>query len=577
MIVLGVSCQHDAGAALLVDGQVVAAVNEERLNREKLFWGLPRESIRAVLKIAGVRASAIDAVAISNLFAGGKVRSFAEAAKDPKCRLLDRLDRVDLLRYLLGTRAGIAALRFAFGRLRPRHPHLTVLGRLLRGELGVRARLTRLDHHECHAASAYYSSGWDRCTVVTFDAAGDGHCAGVYLGDRGRLRVLRRVPLYHSIASYYALATNLCGFREGPHEGKITGLAAFGRPDRSAVVFAREIVYDPQRRRPHNHGYWILYELERLKAALAGLPREEIAAGIQQHTEGVAVPFVRDAIRQTGEPRVALAGGLFGNVKLNQRIRELPEVTGVWIHPHMGDGGLAVGAALALWARRSSEPMVTRWSDVYLGPAWSPAEIETILGETSGVRWGRAADPEREIAEMLAAGKVVARYAGRMEYGPRALGNRSILYQATDPTVNDWLNKRLRRTEFMPFAPILPAEDAPHYLKDFDGRSAYAAEFMTITYDVTERCRQEAPAVVHVDGTARPQLVTQRGNPPVRRILEHYKALTGLAVLINTSFNMHEEPIVFSPQDALRAFREGRLDVLVLEDFVVERAEGDPA
>jgi carbamoyltransferase len=232
-----------------------------------------------------------------------------------------------------------------------------------------------------------------------------------------------------------------------------------------------------------------------------------------------------------------------------------------------------VGAALALWARRAPHATPTRWHHAFLGPSWTAPEIEGLLGKTSGVRWRRARDPEREIARLLAEGKVVARCAGRMEYGPRALGNRSILAQATDPTVNDWLNKRLRRTEFMPFAPILLAEDAPHYLKDFDARSAYAAEFMTITYDVTERCRREAPAVVHVDGTARPQLVTQSSNPPVRRILEHYKALTGLAVLINTSFNIHEEPIVCSPQDALRAFRDGRLDALALEDFLVEGAE----
>jgi carbamoyltransferase len=573
MIILGISSQHDAGAALLVDGQVVAAVNEERLNRQKLFWGLPQDSVRSVLKIAGVPPSAIDAVAVSNLFAGDKVRSFAEAAKDPTCRLLDRLDRADLLRYLLGTSMGVAALRLALGKLRVRHPHLSELASLLRDELRVRAPIARLDHHEAHGASAYYSSGWDRCTVVTFDAAGDGHCASVSQGGGGRLRTLRRIPLYHSIASYYAMATNLCGFREGPHEGKVTGLAAFGRPDRALPLFAREIVYDPRCRRPHNRGRWILFELERLRAALAGLPREEIAAGIQAHTEAVAVPFVRDAIRQAGEPRVALAGGLFANVKLNQRIRELPEVTGVWIHPHMGDGGLAVGAALALWARRAPHATPTRWHHAFLGPSWTAPEIEGLLGKTSGVRWRRARDPEREIARLLAEGKVVARCAGRMEYGPRALGNRSILAQATDPTVNDWLNKRLRRTEFMPFAPILLAEDAPHYLKDFDARSAYAAEFMTITYDVTERCRREAPAVVHVDGTARPQLVTQSSNPPVRRILEHYKALTGLAVLINTSFNIHEEPIVCSPQDALRAFRDGRLDALALEDFLVEGAE----
>jgi carbamoyltransferase len=447
----------------------------------------------------------------------------------------------------------------------------------LRDGLGFAGEIVPHDHHYCHAASAYHTSGWDRCAVVTMDAAGDAYCSRIYAARGGRLTPVQQVPFYHSIASYYGYATHLCGFREGHHEGKVTGLAAYGKPDKTAEVFTRLIAYDPGRFHHINRGGYMMRAVGRLRRGLAGAPREDIAAGAQRHLEEQVVPYIRDAVRRTGEGNVAVAGGLFANVKLNQRIREIPEVTGVWIHPHMGDGGLAVGAALALWADRAQAPpdRGARWPDVYLGPTWSAAEVERILAETPGVRWRRVPDPEHEVARLLAAGKVVARCAGRMEYGPRALGNRSILYQATDPTVNDWLNKRLRRTEFMPFAPILLAEDAPAYLKDVDARSAYAAEFMTITYAVTDRCRQEAPAVVHVDGTARPQVVTATSNPQVRRILEHYKGLTGLAVVINTSFNMHEEPIVCSPQDALRAFREGRLEVLALEDYLVERKEGD--
>ncbi len=575
MIILGISSQHDAGAALLVDGRVRAAVNEERLNREKLFWGVPRGAVREVLKISGVPVGAVDVVAYANLMGGARLDGFARAAREPVVRLFQEASECGLGTLVGGTQLGARFIRAIY-------PHIGRMNRMrvdtvafLRNGLGFAGEIVLHDHHLCHAASAYYSSGWDRCTVVTIDAAGDAYCSRVYAARGGRLAAVQQVPFYHSIASYYGYATHICGFTEGRHEGKVTGLAAYGRSERTAEVFTRLIAYDPARFRHVNRGGYLMHAIRRLRRGLGDAPREDIAAGAQRHLEEQVVPYIRDAVRRTGEGNVALAGGLFANVKVNQRIRELPDVTGVWIHPHMGDGGLAVGATLALWAGRSPAPPArcVPWPDVFLGPAWTPAEIERILAETPGVRWRRAPDPETVIARLLAAGKVVARCAGRMEYGPRALGNRSILYQATDPTVNDWLNKRLRRTEFMPFAPVLLAEDAPHYLKDFDGRSAYAAEFMTITYDVTDRCRREAPAVVHVDGTARPQLLNAGSNPPLRRLLEGYKALTGLAVLINTSFNMHEEPIVCSPQDALRAFRDGRLDVLALEDFLVEPEE----
>jgi carbamoyltransferase len=577
MIILGVSSQHDAGAALLVDGRVAAAVNEERLNREKLFWGVPERSIREVLRVAGVPIGAVDAVAFANLMGGARFDAFAVAAADPVIRAFQLAAEVGIGGLVGGTQLGVRLIRAIYGHI----PHLNRVRRetqaCLRDRLGYAGSIVPYDHHLCHAASAYYSSGWDRCSVITMDAAGDGYCSRIYAARGGRLTPLHQVPFYHSIASYYGYATHICGFTEGRHEGKITGLAAYGRPDRPAEVFARLIAYDGRRFHHVNRGGYLMGAIGRLRRGLAGIPREDIAAGAQRHLEEQVVPYVRDAVRRTGEGSVALAGGLFANVKLNQRLREIPEVTGIWIHPHMGDGGLAVGAALTLWAQRAAPPPPggPRWPDVYLGPSWTPTEIERILDGTPGVRRRREAEPEREIARLLAAGKVVARFAGRMEYGPRALGNRSILYQATDPTVNDWLNKRLRRTEFMPFAPILLAEDAPEYLKEFDGRSSYAAEFMTITYDVTDRCRREAPAVVHVDGTARPQVVTAGSNPSLRRILEHYRALTGLRVLINTSFNLHEEPIVCSPQDAIRAFLDGRLDVLALEDHLVERKEGD--
>jgi carbamoyltransferase len=231
----------------------------------------------------------------------------------------------------------------------------------------------------------------------------------------------------------------------------------------------------------------------------------------------------------------------------------------------MGDGGCGTGAALLEFQGHPalSEPL----RDVYLGPAYADDEILAAL-QRAQLTYDRCTPVEPAMARLLAAGKVVARFVGRMEYGPRALGNRSILYHAREPEVNQWLNQRLGRTEFMPFAPATLHEHRHRCYHAVDGAD-FAAQFMTITFDCTDFMRRESPAAVHVDGTARPQLVTPASNPGFHRLLSEYHALTGLPSLINTSFNMHEEPIVCSPDDAVRAFLQGSLDYLAIGDYLV--------
>jgi carbamoyltransferase len=273
--------------------------------------------------------------------------------------------------------------------------------------------------------------------------------------------------------------------------------------------------------------------------------------------------------------RLAVAGGVFANVKFNQRVHELEEVDELFIHPAMDDGGLSVGAALGVFVARRPEVaagLVSRLDDVYLGPAFTDEQIRRAL-EQAGVEGSKEPDVHRAIARRLAAGDVVARFTGRMEYGPRALGGRSILYQTGDPSVNDWLNESLRRTEFMPFAPATMVEHADERYVGLEG-ARDPARFMTITFDCTEVMARESPGVVHVDGTARPQLVDRETAPDFHRILTEYHALTGIPSLVNTSFNMHDEPIVCSPSDALRAFLQGGLDWLAIEDHLVANPRG---
>ena len=280
--------------------------------------------------------------------------------------------------------------------------------------------------------------------------------------------------------------------------------------------------------------------------------------------------LVANAARRTRLRSVALAGGVFANVRLNQAIAELDEIDDVWVFPAMGDEGLGLGAALVATARRA--PLAPfRLDSAYLGDEYGEAEMRRAL-EAEGLPAEPLPDPAlaARVAGLLAAGRVVAVCRGRMEFGPRALGHRTILYQTGDPTVNDWLNKRLRRTEFMPFAPVTLAEHADRCYVGLDA-CRYTAEFMTITCGCTPCMREMSPAVVHLDGTARPQIIRRETEPFYYDVVAEYHRRTGIPSLINTSFNMHEEPIVCTPGDAVRAFLQGHLDALALGPFLVER------
>jgi carbamoyltransferase len=439
-----------------------------------------------------------------------------------------------------------------------------------------------IEHHHCHAATAYYCSQFgdvpEEVLVLTADGVGDGICHSFATVERNH-RLVRQseTMIFHSIAEVYGYVTHNLGFRYNRHEGKITGLAAYGNPAATVDVFRRVMDFDAERMELRCRlGAWGRPGAQRLARLLAGHSREDVAAGLQRALEEVMQKFVSTAMKRYRKRYLCVAGGLFANVRVNQVLREIPGVEDIYVHPGMADTGQGLGAALGLWADLEPHPKPILLRDVYLGPSYSNEEIERAL-RANGVRYRRCADTAAEVAGLLAAGKVVARFVGRMEYGPRALGHRSILYHTADRSVNDWLNKRLQRTEFMPFAPIVRRERAAEYFADFDPERAVCTDFMTITYDVTPKGASEAPAATHVDGTARPQTVSRDRNPDSWQILVEYERLTGRGVLINTSFNMHEEPIVCTPDDAIRAFNDSRIDALAIGDFVATLPEGSTA
>lgn len=567
-IILGLSYSYDSGAAVLIDGRIVAAVNEERMNREKMYAGFPALAIAECLRLAGISAADVSLVAVGGLMTFPYESGVTSA--NPRYALSNWLSKVGLMRILIGWLPAAYALRALFGnRFNPVfNSHRSMTAGL--GRLGITAPVRYFDHHLCHNASAYYGSGFDRCYAVSIDAFGDCFSSRVYQCAGGRMTLRKTVGAYHSPAHHYAYVTALLGFIPTRHEGKVTGLAAFGDGDETARILGERITYLPAKRRPQVNGYYQKPEVEYLKTALGGHSKEDIAAGVQRVLEDVATRYVADNVADLAATSIVLSGGVAANVRLNQKVRELG-FRDLYVFPHMGDGGLAVGACYAANAGASGPGRNQKLTDVYLGTGFSDAELERAL-EASGFSWRRSAALEREVAEHIAAGRIVARFTGRMEYGPRALCNRSILYRCDDPAVNTWLNQRLKRTEFMPFAPVLLREDAPRFLKNYVADASVAASYMTITYDVTDLCKQQAPAIVHVDGTARPQIVDREGNPSMFGILTEYKKLRGFSIMVNTSFNMHEEPIIRTPEEAVESVKQADLDVLAMGDYIATRA-----
>jgi carbamoyltransferase len=575
--VLGISDGMTGGAALLEDGKLLAAIHEERLIRAKMATGFPRRSISQVLRDTGTRPSEIDAIAVATV---------NEFFRDPAVTYDGWLlrEQAPLKEMLLTLASGANRLLGARSFLQQSYYELkSVLGRQrrkaieqrLQREWGFTCPVKFVDHHFAHACSAYFTSGLEDATVLTMDGAGDNMSSRVYRVQNGQFRQLGGVDSFNSLGNYYAYVTHICGFKAQKHEGKITGLAAYGQPA-YADILRRFVTYEDGR--TVNNGqvfYWAAVRaLER--ALPSGFRKEDLAASMQQVLEEVGCAYIQHWLERSGCGDLALAGGVFANVKFNQRIHELKCLRTIFIHPGMGDEGLPVGAAFALAhgrARTSGAKIeATTLADVYLGPSFDQ-EIEHVIAR-AGLPAECIPEIERRIAELLAQGYVVARFDGRMEYGPRALGNRSILYQATDPSVNDWLNKRLQRTEFMPFAPVTLEEFADQAYANLNG-AKYPAKFMTITFDCTPWMRTHSPAVVHVDGTARPQLIDKATNPSYYRIVDEYRKITGLPSVINTSFNMHEEPIVCTPADAIRAFVDGHLDYLAMGRYLLAHPQAD--
>lgn len=554
--VLGIWDGHDASVALVADGRLAFALSEERPSRRKRYSGFPSLALARTMEWASRHGVQVTDVAVGGAFGRAPLRLLEPwyTGSDPH---RDPLDAAGMA--IRSYENGVAAVPGA--RSIDRFAGLLALRLRLRRLLPDPFRLHAVPHHEAHAYSALLVSDDPDARILTWDAYGEG-CAATLRSAGAPRRPDAGLPVSAALAFLYGAVTLALGFLEGD-EGKVMGLAAHGDPDRLGRRF--DALFEPDPARP-----FLRRPLDR--ATVRGLvdggaSREDVAAALQQVVEARVLGWLSSRCQADPLPRrLLLAGGLFANIRLNQALAQAPGVAGVSVFPNMGDGGLSAGAANAVWCRGKGSPAVPI-GDAFLGVEFDGDEIERAA-QDSGLPCRRVPDPAQAAAERLRRGEVICRFAGRDEFGPRALGNRSILFDPAVPGLPGRVNTALRRDGFMPFGPAVPVEAADGSWRPLPGTDLGT---MTVAVDATGGFARTCPSAVHVDGTSRPQVVDAGTAPGFHALLDRVRLLGGPPALVNTSFNLHGEPIVHTPANALETFRQAGFEALYLEDLEVTR------
>lgn len=581
--VLGLSAYyHDAAACLLRDGVVIAAAQEERFTRVKGDEAFPARAAAYCLAEGGVRLGDLAGVA----FYDKPLLKFE--------RLLETYLAVAPRGFASFRKAGPLWVKEKLFTDRALRRSLAALGGEPSSAPPYDGTLWYSEHHESHAASAFYPSPFDEAAVLTVDGVGEWATASIGVGRGAELELLSELRFPDSLGLLYSAFTYYLGFKVNSGEYKVMGLAPYGEPRYADVILTRLMTLREDGSFTLDQRYFgYVRGLTMTNGAFAelfgGPPRApesplrqrhfDLARSVQHVCEEVVLRMARTAHARTGLDRLCLAGGVALNAVANGRVRREGPFREVWIQPAAGDAGGALGAACLAWHRvLGGARRVDRGSDgaprdamqgAYLGPAFDETAIETVLDDAGVVSERLAPDAlVAYVADRLADGAVVGWFQGRMEYGPRALGARSILADPRQPGMQSRLNRAIKfRESFRPFAPSVLAERAEAWFA-LDGQSPY----MLVVAPVRDAHRDALPAVTHVDGSARVQTVCGETNPLFHALLRAFEARTGCPVLVNTSFNVRGEPIICTPADALRCFRDTRMDVLVLGSFVLERS-----
>jgi carbamoyltransferase len=560
--ILGIWDGHDSGAVLIEGNKILFAINEERLTRRKLEIAFPVGSIAACLEYIGTSMAEISEITISTSdFAKTLARVFPSLREE--YYLIRRRKKVLKRASLVEKKLKYKLTEYPSSRVTRLISRYNVRKQL--EQIGFRNfRLHLVDHHLCHAATAAFCSGFKEGLVITLDGLGDGLSGSIYRYKGGHLEQIAALSARHSLGIFFEHVTNLMNMRELEDEGKVMALANYAYP----IADARNPLLDLI----HVQGlsvrcrYSSLGMYEALRKILWQYPSEQFAYMAQRTLEVKVLELTQNAIKETGLDHLCLAGGVFSNVKVNRLIRLLPKVKGCFVFPHMGDGGLALGAAFVTNYHVNNIHQIP-FKHVFLGPQYPDEAIEQAL-KTSGLSFCKSVNIGKEVAELIAAGEIVFWFQNRMEFGPRALGARSILARSDSETIKDTLNLRLKkRVWYQPFCPSVLEEDAAEILEDYDG---IPNPFMTMAYMVRENKRHLVRGVINIDGSCRPQIV-QKDDSLYRTLLEEIKRLTGHGVILNTSFNLHGEPLVCSPQDAVRTMIDTGNNFMAIGDFLVRK------
>ena len=562
MKLIGICNDETASACLMVDGEVICAASEERFTRIKFDSSFPLNAINFCLDYYNITLADIDVVtyAWTKGFDPNLLQNYlslgAQYVNEPDA-LAIMSDRI----------------KWEIDRDKQNRKEFDqwVSGNIDKNNQKV------LDyyHHEAHAASAALVSPFDDGYVLTSDGRGDFEATTIYKFTRNSSQQLKKLYSSTSVQSfgfYYGRITGLLGFKPMRHEGKVTGLAAYGDSRDTLALCKKMMEVIDGDIVPHLGDYYRPYFApysDRLESEIAKYARQDVAAAAQDHLETMMTELLASHLitEDVTDINLMCAGGVFSNVKVTQRLKEMPAVSNVYVQPQMGDGGLCIGAcALAnesLAGSDANEGRLTKeLQTMYLGPI---AQFRDRTFENRATDYlclpYTFTDAVEAFVQSLKKGHVVGLINGRMEFGPRALGNRSIIVNTSDRSINEWLNTRLRRNEFMPFAPVLRAEIAGSCIKDYNSDDV-TLRFMTSTVECTEEFEERNPAVVHVDHTARPQIVTKMSNKFLWSVLKRWETISLQSSLVNTSFNVHEEPIVCDVDEGFESLDTGVIDEL---------------
>jgi carbamoyltransferase len=558
MITLGLnySQMHDSSACIVRDGELLFAVAEERISRLKHDARFPALAIQACLDFAKIKPDQVAEVCV------GWQPPRATYGHDLKVFLSGKWP-ISYLNVLNSTRH--------FANMQHQHGGAN---RFARQFPSSKARFRFVDHHLAHALSAYGYSGFDDSAIVVMDGRGAWEATSIWHGSKGRVHPILTINWPDSLGLFYAVFTGFLGFAPNSDEWKVMGLAPYGKPgvDLSMFLDLRTTPYKANVDLLHGTGS---NPYNGWPAAL-GSPREpesdindlhkNIAYAVQDLCESAMMNVVRLALEKTGSKTLCLAGGVALNSKANGKIATSGLVQNIFVQPAASDDGVALGAALVPFLDGGQRLPLKPMRHAYLGPFFDDDAIASTLA-TYKIRVERLSDPAATAAEFLSDGKILGWYQGRMEFGPRALGNRSIIADPRDPEMNAKVNNAVKFREWWrPFAPSFKKEAAPEYLE-----SAYDSPFMILTAQVRPDKRSVIPSVTHVDGSARPQTVEREINPLYYRLIDEFGKRTGVPVVMNTSFNLRGEAIVHTPTDAIRTFFSSGMDALVLGSFLVEK------